>query len=114
MPTMIAVAVRVNSNMFAHGTRPAAMPRSTSPATWSTQARMVSASAIRANRLRPGTASLAASAPDEPAPVGRSSTAVEPAEARWVVAVVALTRSCSGAAAARRPRSSANTMNASA
>jgi hypothetical protein len=46
-PTMIAVAVSENSYMFAHGTRDAAIPRSTAPTTWSTHARMVSAIAAR-------------------------------------------------------------------
>ena len=44
---MIAVAVRENSNMFAHGTRSAATPRSTAAATCSSQPMMVSANAAR-------------------------------------------------------------------
>ena len=44
---MMPVPVSVNSNMLAHGTRSAAMPRSTMAATCSSQPRIVSANAMR-------------------------------------------------------------------
>ena len=44
---MIAVAVSVNSNMLAHGTRPAASPRRIAAVTCRTQAMTVSAMAAR-------------------------------------------------------------------
>ena len=50
-PTMMADAVSENSNILAHGTRPAATPRNTVPATCRIQPRTVSANATRSKRL---------------------------------------------------------------
>src|SRR3954467_14030622 len=72
--TVNAVPMQANSNMFAHGTRPAAMPRSTIDATWMTQARIVSANATRWYRLAP----RAGAAPTGAAG-GFSATSVDPA-----------------------------------
>jgi hypothetical protein len=99
------VPVIVNSNRFAHGTRPAASARSATAATWITQARIVSAKAARWYRVALVVAGAGGAF---------SATAVvlpfDPSEARPDAAAGAT--AC--ALAARLARSSTNAMNAMA
>jgi hypothetical protein len=79
---MSMVPVRANSYMFDHGTRPAAMPRVTSPPTWNRNASQVSEVPMRANSAldRADTGGADASPapsrrPPEPRPAPTSSRA---------------------------------------
>ncbi len=102
---MIAVMVSENSNMLAHGTRPAATPRRTVPLTCSTQPMMVRTMATRTERDRRSDAPAGASV--------RSRTAVVPRPAAAAICTAGVAEAIF-ASAARRARSSAKKMNASA